>query len=972
MDLSRWFEHSYLNFFSIGPLIPALFAWLTAFFLLRIKSKSRATLLYGLGMLAYGFFEFSYFLASTIYLSELAFHRWGTVSWVLILGTFMASFFLYWPENSHPRLAGSAAAALAIISLATIAYFFVSTAGADKVYQFAGHYRDFRADRVSETAGRVILLYIVIIGALGIWRGVVSKRVRWAAISMGVAWYFGVIIPGVLNVLSRQGAIGFDMYQISKSLMVLSAFFTIFVLYLNWTEDRTTFMTKLVAISAATFLVVFQLIAYVMLSRYDIAYDGLHRANAARAIHEGVRGPELRYVAAFSPGEGEYRFSYRAENAAVELQPVAMEHSNTFYRERIVALGSDLSAEEFQQAVAEAPPELLGYRMAMESFLADPERKLSPAAYLDSLTRPVLTRRNKIAALPDEGFRDALSRFVVKETGVFSPFAAALKLHLQRSPSEGAALKAEILQYLQACLPAGARNYRWHALSDPAADPYVSYVEVDLNAKVVHEVGFSYIGWRKFMHDATAGLTTILLLTIVVLLTLFPLFFFGALVKPLRSLLSGVQQVNEGDLNVEVPVRVEDEIGFLARSFNGMVRSIQSARKRLQEYAETLEEKVKERTSELRNSLDEVNRLKSQQDGDYWLTSMLIAPLSAKRASSDTVKVDFLIKQKKEFQFRRWKSEIGGDFCASDRIELRGEQYTVFINADAMGKSIQGAGGTIVLGSVLESILSRTRNSRAAQQQHPERWLKYSFIEMHKIFESFDGSMLVSMVFGLLHEQAGFLYYLNAEHPASVLYRNRDAEFLEKGDILRKAGWIGIADTLHIETYQLQTGDVIIAGSDGRDDIAIGKNEEGNRIINEDETQFRIIVQEANADLQRIYDLLVSSGELTDDLSLIRVEYAGPGLPLEPGDAREVIDTARAAHRNGKVEEALELLRMRMKLDPVSLRVHREYIATCYRSGALADGFAALEPYLRMNPGDAEPRMKVVRIAWLGPAWPAN
>ncbi|MBP6738990.1 MAG: SpoIIE family protein phosphatase, partial [Leptospiraceae bacterium] len=34
------------------------------------------------------------------------------------------------------------------------------------------------------------------------------------------------------------------------------------------------------------------------------------------------------------------------------------------------------------------------------------------------------------------------------------------------------------------------------------------------------------------------------------------------------------------------------------------------------------------------------------------------------------------------------------------------------------------------------------------------------------------GSMLMSLVFGLIDERTGVMYFLNAEHPDMVLYRD--------------------------------------------------------------------------------------------------------------------------------------------------------------------------------------------------------
>lgn len=114
----------------------------------------------------------------------------------------------------------------------------------------------------------------------------------------------------------------------------------------------------------------------------------------------------------------------------------------------------------------------------------------------------------------------------------------------------------------------------------------------------------------------------------------------------MNNLLSGVEKVNKGDLDVQVPVKVRDEIGFLADSFNSMVSSIKQARRELQDYAENLEEKVKERTQEVQEKMEEVQRLKVQQDGDYFLTSLLAKPLFYNANKSKLVHSEFMLKQK--------------------------------------------------------------------------------------------------------------------------------------------------------------------------------------------------------------------------------------------------------------------------------------------------------------------------------------
>ncbi|XDD46913.1 SpoIIE family protein phosphatase [Leptospira sp. WS39.C2] len=289
----------------------------------------------------------------------------------------------------------------------------------------------------------------------------------------------------------------------------------------------------------------------------------------------------------------------------------------------------------------------------------------------------------------------------------------------------------------------------------------------------------------------------------------------------------------------------------------------------------SLEKKVEERTNELQNTLTKVQELKVQQDGDYFLTSLLLDPLSQTKVESTKVLLQAYIKQKKEFEFRGKKREIGGDIIISDSITLNGKSYLVFINGDAMGKSIQGAGGALVLGVVFLSFIKRTQMILENQNKSPERWIKECFYELQTIFESFDGSMLVSVVLGLVEEDTGVLYYLNAEHPWTVLYRDGVASFIEEELELRKIGTKGMDGDVRVRIFPLENGDILFIGSDGRDDLVLKESGDGNRLINEDETKFLEVVEKSKGNLGLLVDNLLDVGAFSDDLTLLRIEWLG-------------------------------------------------------------------------------------------------
>ena len=307
----------------------------------------------------------------------------------------------------------------------------------------------------------------------------------------------------------------------------------------------------------------------------------------------------------------------------------------------------------------------------------------------------------------------------------------------------------------------------------------------------------------------------------------------------------------------------------------GLADKLNFLKNQLQKAKDELEDKVIERTKELNESLVEVKKLKENQDGDYFLNTLLIEPLGKNNASSETVKIDVFIKQKKTFVFRKREHELGGDINISENIKLEGKNYIVFLNGDAMGKSIQGAGGVLVLGTVFKSIIQRTISTANAKNIYPERWLKNAFIEMHKAFESFDGSMLMSAVFGLIDEETGTVYFVNSEHPDIVLYRDGFASFIENKNQYRKLGTPTQTGSISIQIFSLKPNDMIFLGSDGRDDLIIGKDSEDYHIINNDEKLFLSHIQNAKGELLGIYHSILNTGKLMDDLSILRIYFLG-------------------------------------------------------------------------------------------------
>jgi signal transduction histidine kinase/CheY-like chemotaxis protein len=115
----------------------------------------------------------------------------------------------------------------------------------------------------------------------------------------------------------------------------------------------------------------------------------------------------------------------------------------------------------------------------------------------------------------------------------------------------------------------------------------------------VVESYFHYARNRQYLTEQLA--VNVLLLAAAVLMARITSRIF---VRPLVLLEKAMASVKEGNLE---PIRVSasgDEIEGLATSFNEMIHSLASSRRQVREHQEQLEEKIRERTSELQSSMN--------------------------------------------------------------------------------------------------------------------------------------------------------------------------------------------------------------------------------------------------------------------------------------------------------------------------------------------------------------------------------
>jgi tetratricopeptide (TPR) repeat protein len=211
---------------------------------------------------------------------------------------------------------------------------------------------------------------------------------------------------------------------------------------------------------------------------------------------------------------------------------------------------------------------------------------------------------------------------------------------------------------------------------------------------------------------------------------------------------------------------------------------------------------------------------------------------------------------------------------------------------------------------------------------------------------------------GLVEEKTGMLYYINAEHPWVVLYRDEKASFIEDSLSLRKIGMLVTDGHLMIKTFHLQPEDSILIGSDGRDDVLLSVNEKGERVINEDEFFFLRHVEKGKGDLQKITENIKAYGELTDDYTLVKITYkpvVDQMISYEDNSKfYELVSEAETSIHFKEIDKACQILKDALELKPNDLNTLHKLIHIMFQTKKYKEMVPYCERYMELEPIDTE------------------
>ncbi|MBF0200206.1 MAG: SpoIIE family protein phosphatase [Desulfamplus sp.] len=845
-------EYVYFNFFTIGALIPTIFMGVLGYFFITIKNKSTSTLYYTLFFITLTPFFLFYVFAAGIYHPLTAYHRWGTVSSCLPVLIFMGLAVINFPKARFRGFQKIYLLIWGFVYLISSFFFYYESYHSEIVFNFSGHYWDFAADRSSKLYGLCVISAVFLIMVLGMWRAVLNRGTeRWAVLFMGIFISCTFMIPGVFNFLSRDGLIDRGTYQISQNLSTITGTFIASIIYINTTKDRSTFMSKIIISTLATLLILVQGFSYLTLQDQERSFDAILRSDTILAIQTGTHSSDLKYMVTYS--DHNRTVSQGFPEAGVQLPisftEVQREFYNTLVYEKIRRLGRENFKHDLDIILSTTDSTFAGYAFAIRNFIntlpadeADPAARL--CAYMDGIERRTLFTMNKIRQLPDSGFASHLENFL--PTARITVFNDALSNHLKQSKSTNAQLKHEVLEYLAPFRKAGTRIYR----KDPwEKNHFVSVMQADTQNNTVIEAGYPYLNYRKYVHDTSKMYIYLLIIMVVVIVAGFPFFFWGSLVQPVRNLLSGLKEIQGGNLKVQIPVRVEDEFGYMARNFNMMADKIRAA-------TENLEDTVMARTEALEAAMEEMaamNRQLIETKEALWGEMQLAKKIQTVLLPRNSVLPGYDIAVSLEPV-----EDVGGDYY--DIISVAGHEWIVI--GDVSGHGVTSGIVMMMVQTAIHTVL------KGYPDTPPPELLSIINRTIYDNIQLMDVQKHMTIVVMTLEPDGVFNF--SGLHEDILIWRRATGR-VEK--IETNGMWIGIepeiSGMLSVNRLKMDVGDCMVLFTDGITESRMNGDFFGDdRLVSIVETAGRLSVTEIHAHVMQALEPYLK----TDDITLLVIK----------------------------------------------------------------------------------------------------
>lgn len=380
--------------------------------------------------------------------------------------------------------------------------------------------------------------------------------------------------------------------------------------------------------------------------------------------------------------------------------------------------------------------------------------------------------------------------------------------------------------------------------------------------------------------DRAMTLLVVALALAAFLATAFTYAIVGRMLSPVHTLVNSISQIRDGKFGEKVYVSGSDEIAVLADAYNDMTDRLQKSFRTIQDYSGTLENKVADRTEQLREANEALRN--DQHEMERQLTM-------ARRVQQNLLPQRHNYPQTDALNFATEYSsmdDIGGDFY--DILTISPGVYG-FLIADVSGHGMPAA-----LITAMVKVSFHTNIEPGIGTADMLSRVNAEMLEFIGDLEYF-----VSAFFAIYDTHSGTLRYTNAGHHPALLLRGGSGEF-EKLD--SDGLFIGCFEDVPYaeESVRVEAGDRLVMFTDGiieARDIA-GELYEYDRFYESIRSNQAYSAQEFASRILDDVDRFVGDEDVGDDQAVLCIDFEQSGMPKSAASRGEKSPgTLRSADR---------------------------------------------------------------------------
>jgi len=300
--------------------------------------------------------------------------------------------------------------------------------------------------------------------------------------------------------------------------------------------------------------------------------------------------------------------------------------------------------------------------------------------------------------------------------------------------------------------------------------------------------------------------------------------------QPILVIADAANQVSQGNLNAQAPVLTKDEISILAIAFNQMTAQLKSSGEQLADYSRTLEQKVEQRTHELKEAKDQAEKANE-------FISTLLDKMSNELEKGRQMQLNFLPPEL--LQVPNWEisaffkpaRQVAGDFYDTFPIL---DKYVGLVIADVCDKGVGAALFMALFRSLIRIFASQTtmRNfyqhtldsstklDKLSDSNYLPELTPSNVLEAVALTNNYvadyhgDLGMFATLFFGVLDPQTGVLHYISGGHEPLFII-NSEGEIQQKLNSTGPAAGMMPNMKFKVEQAHLESGDMLVGYTDG-------------------------------------------------------------------------------------------------------------------------------------------------------------